>query len=191
MKSYGKITKLWRYPVKSFLGESCNQLSVDCRGVWGDRWFAVSNQQSKFGSGKNTRRFRKIDGLFNFRARYDEDILSIIFPDRRIFQQDDPNLNQELSSVLGQPVTLVSEKRTSHFDADSLHLVTTASLRWLRNLLPQSSIDERRFRPNLLVDIPGQELIEHHWLGKKILLGQEVEIQITNLTERCIMTDFA
>ncbi|MBW4533907.1 MAG: MOSC domain-containing protein [Pleurocapsa minor HA4230-MV1] len=33
----GKIKRLWRYPVKSLLGESCRELSVNKRGVIGDR----------------------------------------------------------------------------------------------------------------------------------------------------------
>ena len=82
-----KIDKLWRYPVKSLLGESCQrytavkqgyrfaykttvpaltafrgqEVTVDRRGVVGDRWFAIRDRNGKFGSAKNTRRFRKID----------------------------------------------------------------------------------------------------------------------------------
>ena len=188
MELYGTVERLWRYPVKSFLGESCPELSIDRRGVIGDRLFAIENRKGKFGSGKNTRRFRKIKGLFNFQAKYDADIPIITFPDGRIFRGDDFNLNRELSATLGQPVRLVSEKNISHFDADSLHLVTSASLRWLQTLLPSSTIDERRFRPNLLIDTPGTKLIEHDWISKKLLIGQELRIEITNLTERCIMT---
>ena len=116
MKFYGEVKQLWRYPVKSFLGESLTELSIDRRGVVGDRWFAISNSQGKLGSGKNTRRFRKIEGLFNFQAKYDRETLLITFPDGRIFEASDPNLNCELSSALGQPVTLVSENNISHFD---------------------------------------------------------------------------
>ena len=196
MEALGTIDKLWRYPVKSLLGESCTELEIDRRGVIGDRWYAISNSQGKFGSGKNTRRFRKIEGLFDFQAeyfqeKYDRYIPLLTFPDGRIFRGDDSNLDRELSTILRQPVTLVAEKNISHFDADSLHLVTTASLRWLRNCLPDSIIDERRFRPNFLIDLPGVELIEHDWLGKTITVGQELKIEITSPTERCVMTSFA
>jgi uncharacterized protein len=184
----GKIKRLWRYPVKSMLGESCRKLSVDRRGVIGDRWFAIENNQGKVGSGKNTRRFCKIEGLFNFRAQYDKDELVVKFPDGRKIRRDNNQINQLLSSSLGQSVKLVSEKHISHFDADSLHLLTTSSLRCLQSLLPQSIIDERRFRPNFLIDIPGEGLIEHEWIGKRLLIGKEMEIEITGLTERCIMT---
>jgi uncharacterized protein len=191
MELEGKIAQLWRYPVKSLLGESRAELSIDRRGVIGDRWYAICDRNGKFGSGKNTRRFRKIDGLFKFQASYDGGIPLIAFPDRRTIRGDDPNIDAELSSVLGQPVTLVEENKISHFDASSLHLITSASLEWLQSLLPNSAINERRFRPNLLIDLPDQVPIEHSWIGKRLSIGQEVEVEVTELTERCVMTGFA
>ena len=135
MELFGTIKRLWRYPVKSLLGESRTELSIDSRGVVGDpqarrkpnRVYAIQNQKGKFGSGKNTIRFCKIEGLFDFRARYDDTVPIITFPDGRIFKGDSPNLNRELSTTLKQPVTLVSEHRISHFDAGSLHISKTIS----------------------------------------------------------------
>jgi uncharacterized protein len=188
MELEGKIAQLWRYPVKSLLGESRAELSIDRRGVIGDRWYAICDRHGKFGSGKNTRRFRKIDGLFEFQASYDDGVPLITFPDRRTIRGDDANINTELSSVLGQPVKLVAEKKISHFDADSIHLITSASLAWLQSLLPNSAIDERRFRPNLLIDLLDEVPIEHGWIGKRLSIGREVELEVTTLTERCVMT---
>lgn len=203
MELEGKIGQLWRYPVKSLLGESCTELSIDQRGVIGDRWYAICDRNGKFGSGKNTRRFRQIDGLFKFQASYDDGVPIITFPDKRTIRGDDPNIDAELSSVLGQPVTLVEENKISHFDAASLHLVTSASLEWLKSLLPNSIIDERRFRPNLLINLRGVQApptsdgdspspdrvpSEHSWIGQRLSIGQEVEVEVTELTERCIMT---
>jgi uncharacterized protein len=54
-----RIAELWRYPVKSMRGEQVEALTIDSRGVKGDRLFAVTDVDGKFGSGKNTRRFRK------------------------------------------------------------------------------------------------------------------------------------
>lgn len=190
MDFIGKIDKLWRYPVKSLLGESCQEVTVDRRGVVGDRWFAIRDRNGKFGSGKSTRRFRKIDQLFELQAQYDRDIPVITFPDGGVIRGNNPNIDRELSEVLGQPVTLVEEKNISHFDADSLHIVTSASLKWLKSRLPNSVVDERRFRPNFLINLPGQDLIEHRWVGKKLKIGQELEVKITGLTERCVMTNF-
>ena len=36
MELFGTIKRLWRYPVKSLLGESRTELSIDSRGVVGD-----------------------------------------------------------------------------------------------------------------------------------------------------------
>ena len=103
---------------------------------------------------------------------------------------DDESIDRELFEVLGQPVTLAVEQKVSHFDAGSLHLVTSASLKWLQSLLTNSIIDERRFRPNFLIKLPGENLVEHQWIGKKLKIGRELEVKITGLTERCTMVSF-
>ena len=64
------VAALWRYPVKSMLGERCQSLALTARGVEGDRLYAIRDADGKFGSGKSTRRFRRIDGLFAFHAVY-------------------------------------------------------------------------------------------------------------------------
>ncbi len=191
MKLIGVVKSLWRYPVKSMIGEPCRNLRVEERGVVGDRLFAVRDGQGKFGSGKNTRRFVKIDGLFNFRAVYDGSIPVITFPDGKSLRGDDPSIHSSLTEALNQPVTLAKEQLISHFDDSPVHLVTTASLDWLRAQLPGSVIDERRFRPNVLIETEGSGLVEHDWLGKRLLIGQSVMLEITHPTERCPMTNFA
>lgn len=104
MKLSATIKRLWRYPVKSLLGESLTELPIDRRGAVGDRWYAISNSQGQFGSGKNTKRFRKIEGLFDFQAEYDNEVPVISFPDGRTLRGDDPNIDRELSSALGQSI---------------------------------------------------------------------------------------
>ena len=72
-------------------------------------------------------------------------------------------------------------------DAGPLHLLTTASLAWLRSLLPDTRLDERRFRPNVLIDVRGDTQVERLWLGKTISIGKGVRLRVTGLTERCAM----
>ena len=74
-----RVIRLWRYPVKSMLGEEYEYLDIDERGAKGDRLFAVRDVDGKFGSGKTTRRFRKIDGLFGFSAATTDDLPRITF----------------------------------------------------------------------------------------------------------------
>ena len=47
LKAIGSVSELWRCPVKSMLGESCETLSFDARGVKGNRQFAIQNTQDK------------------------------------------------------------------------------------------------------------------------------------------------
>jgi len=124
----GIVTRLWCYPVKSMLGEPCESLDVHTRGVTGDRLFAIRDANGKFGSGKSTRRFRQIDGLFGFQAVYAGDVPVIHFTDGRTMRGDHPDIHTALSHALGQPVTLVREASISHLDAGPVHLLTTAAL---------------------------------------------------------------
>lgn len=187
----GTIASLWRYPVKSMLGERSDSLQLDHRGVVGDRLFAVRDGAGKFGSGKTTRRFRRMDGLFQFRAGYDGDMPLITFPDGITLRGTDPAVHVRLTDLLGITVRLAREGTISHFDAGPIHLVTTASLKALGALLSQDRIDERRTRPNIVIKTRGENFQEDNWVGREILLGDEVRLRITGRTERCVMIGFA
>ncbi len=41
------IKSLWRYPVKSMQGEKCNALTLNLRGVEGDRLFAIRSKNER------------------------------------------------------------------------------------------------------------------------------------------------
>lgn len=184
-----KINELWRYPVKSMLGEKCQSLELDARGVKGDRLYAIRDADGKLGSGKNTRRFCKIDGLAAFTATFVEDQPSIVFPYGTTMRGDDLGIDSALSSTLGQAVTLAREASTAHLDAGPVHILTTSSLAWLKRQLPGCGIDARRFRPNIVVDVPGEELAERDWLGKIVTIG-DVTLKVQDQTERCGMVAF-
>jgi hypothetical protein len=192
MSAPGVVSKLWRYPVKSMLGEACASFDLNERGVKGDRLFAVRDADGKLGSGKTTRRFSRIDGLFAFRAIDADGAPEIVFPDGRRMRADDMQIHAELSSALGQPVTLAREAVSSHLDAAPVHLVTEASIAWLSSILPEALIDERRFRPNLVLAIPGTGRIEEEdWIGATLCVGAQVKLKIGAATERCRMVTVA
>ena len=187
----GKVAELWRYPVKSMLGERCDMLSLDARGVKGDRRFAVKDAEGKFGSGKNTRRFRKIEGLFRFSASYQNGVPYIRFPAGEVVSGAAPKIHAALSRSLGESVVLAEEAEVSHLDAGPVHLVSSASLGWLQAALPGAHVDARRFRPNLVIELPGTTPVEQQWVGKRLRVGQEVELAVSAGTERCGMVTFA
>ena len=66
----GSVVALWRYPVKSMMGEELNSSEVTDRGLLGDRQFAIVDRATgKVGGAKNP---RKWGNFFDFRASYAE-----------------------------------------------------------------------------------------------------------------------
>jgi hypothetical protein len=74
----------------------------------------------------------------------------------------------------------------TYFDAFPLLLLTDASLRHLAELAPDSKVDVRRFRPNLLIRSPEEGFPEIAWEGKKIVVGNAT-LAVTVACPRCVM----
>lgn len=188
MSVVATVAELWRYPVKSLLGEQLDRVEVDERGIVGDRLFAVTDGAGKLGSGKTSQRFRRLDGLFDLRARNSAGMPLVTLPDGRELAVGDPRLDAYLSGRYGDELRVARESSVSHHDAAPLHLLTTSSLRWLAERLPTSLVDRRRFRPNVLLDgSSGADLLEDAWVGGRFALGSTV-IRIRARTDRCVMT---
>ena len=169
------------------LGEACASLRVDARGVEGDRLYAVRDAEGMLGSGKTSGRRRRIDGLFGFRASSVNGVPSLVFPDGQTMSARDAGIHAALSMALGQPVTLAKESEVPQFDSGPIHILTTASLAWLKQALPGVPADERRFRPNLLLAVEGPGPVEQQWIGRTLQIGEHVKLRITDATERCRM----
>ena len=76
------------------------------------------------------------------------------------------------------------------FDCAVVHLVTTATLGRLSALYRGGRFDIRRFRPNLVVQ-PGPEekgFAENGWIGRTVMIGEGVRLDITGPAGRCVMT---
>jgi uncharacterized protein YcbX len=108
----GSVVSLWRYAVKSMMGEELNAADVTERGLVGDRAYAlIAPTSGKVASAKNPRKWAK---LFAFRAAYIEPPrsgtnippLRITLPDGNIVTTQQSDLNQILSRVLEREVTL-------------------------------------------------------------------------------------
>jgi uncharacterized protein YcbX len=111
----GAVEALWRFPVKSMLGERLDEILISGRGVVGDRAFAlIDGETGKIASAKNPRRWAN---LLSFRAVYveapkaDDDLptVRITFPDGTDRYSSDPSIDEALSAALGRPVRLTSE----------------------------------------------------------------------------------
>lgn len=75
-------------------------------------------------------------------------------------------------------------------DVAPITILTTASLGAARRLHPSGDWDPRRFRPNLLLEVPGDSFVENEWVGRQLTVG-EVVLEVMAPTPRCVMTTLA
>ena len=115
----GSVVSLWRYPVKSMMGEELNATEVTERGLLGDRAYAlVDSSDGKVATAKNPRKWPR---LFDFRANLIEQArvsaklppVRITLPNRTTITSDDNDLNQILSKALDRQVTFGTAQRAA------------------------------------------------------------------------------
>ena len=107
----GSVDSLWRYPVKSMMGEELNASEVTERGLVGDRQFALRDRETgKVVGAKNP---RKWGNFFDFRAAFVEPpragstmpAVRITLPDGTSATSGEGDLEETLSRALGREVT--------------------------------------------------------------------------------------
>ncbi len=112
----GSVASLWRYPVKSMIGEELESSEVTERGLLGDRAYAlVDSSDGKAATAKNP---RKWPHLFDFRATLVEPAAAsgrgaasvapvrIALPGGTTVSSDQADVDQILSKALSREVTL-------------------------------------------------------------------------------------
>src|SRR6266511_5855206 len=106
----GAVVSLWRYPMKSMMGEELNAADVTEHGLLGDRAYAlVDSSDGKAATAKNPRKWPR---LFDFRAAFIEPVrlaaklppVRITLPDGRTVTSDHGDLDQTLSKALEREV---------------------------------------------------------------------------------------
>src|SRR6266849_10644094 len=113
----GSIVSLWRYPVKSMMGEELNAAEITKGGLLGDRAYAlIDTSDGKVATAKNPRKWPQ---LFDFRAALAEaprtgvkvPPVRITLPDGTIVNSERPDLHQILSKVRLAPVLVSNRAR--------------------------------------------------------------------------------
>ncbi len=110
-QAQGSVASLWRYPVKSMMGEELEGTEVTERGLLGDRAYAlVDRADGKVATAKNP---RKWPHLFDFRAAYvdtprpDTGLppVRITLPDGTVVTSGESDLDRILSRAANREVT--------------------------------------------------------------------------------------
>jgi uncharacterized protein len=108
----GSVASLWRYPVKSMLGEELDAAELGERGVLGDRAYALLDRiDGKVASAKNPRKWPR---MFEFHAEFAAPVhrgteappVRITLPDGTLLISDQADVDEVLSRALQREVTL-------------------------------------------------------------------------------------
>jgi uncharacterized protein YcbX len=123
----GSVVTLWRYPVKSMLGEELNASNVTERGLAGDRAYAlVDSADGKVASAKNPRKWPR---MFTFRAALAADAapgeslpaVRITLPNGNQVSSEQADHDARLSHALDRAVTLQAAGRGDRQPAAAVH----------------------------------------------------------------------
>jgi uncharacterized protein YcbX len=104
----GRVREIWRYPVKSMMGERVDRARVDARGLWGDRGWAIRDEAT--GEIHNAKRHPVLLQcsavcLEEPRAGIIPHV-KIMLPDGMTVSSDSPAVSPRLSDLMGRRVTL-------------------------------------------------------------------------------------
>lgn len=192
----GRLTQIWRYPVSSLGGERLEGAELSDDGIAGDRLWCAVDAAGEAAAPEKRRRWRTAPDLL---ARNPER-LELRFTDGAWLPAFTEEARHRLDSHFGFPVQIRPivagggparpDPVRPRYARRPIHLLTTASLRALGRLLPESRIDPRRFRPNLVLENEKEGFPEQGWIGKEFTIGS-ARLKVIEPCTRCAFTVIA
>lgn len=199
-----EIAALYRYPVKSLLGEELARADVSERGVGGDRARAVLDLATgKVASAKNPRLWSALLTLQGVAPPDDETLSRLVGREVRLV--DVPPEGAELERAVPEEVleqgieaeVAVTVGRIggaapgTFFDFAPLHLITTSTVRRIGELSPRGTVEVVRYRPNLVIRTEGEGFVENDWVGRRMRVGDELVVEVIVASPRCSIPTLA
>lgn len=214
----GRISAIFRYPVKSMAGELLDAARLGWHGIEGDRRLAFRRLNDKSGFPWLTA--SKLPELLLYKPfRYDGDKpfgldsnkpfcldgngaeqlpTHVRTPDGKEYELRSDELREEISSRYGSDVELMNLKH-GIFDESPISVISLATVHSVARESGRGvdSCDLRRFRPNVVIDTNSAEPFEEDgWVGRTLMFGEEnsgavpiASIGITMKDERCVMVN--
>lgn len=194
----GTVVALWRYPVSSLAGECLPGSRLTREGLERDRAFGLFDPET------GDIVFPSISKRDNVApaasARFDAaGGLELSVDGQRWASSDDPELLRDLALHFGRKVLpwrygteLAGRTATPRYERGPIHLMSQQALDALQALLPDSRIDLRRFRPNILVDLPdaGVPVPEYGLIGQEFSIG-DLRLRGVRPRDRCSFVTLA
>jgi uncharacterized protein len=180
------VAALWRYPVKSVGGERVPALALEGDGVAGDREWGVQDRAAGL-----VLTAKECPPLLHASAAVVDGTTVVTLPDGTGGEAGPAALDATLSDWLGRTVGLERARpgEAAAYDAGftgppgrfvdgwPVHLVSTATV---------ARDDERRYRPNVVVDAPGEAFLEDAWLERTLVVGT-ARLDVRKRCGRCVL----
>lgn len=183
-RELGRISKLWRYPVKSMAPEPLESAEVAWNGLLGDRRWAFYREEVASG-GFPWLTLRENPHLNRYRPSFtqpekpQQSPVGVKTQSGQEWEIVDPALVTEL----GGKVRLIKMYR-GIFDVMPLSLMTTRTVSGLGALMG-AELDVQRFRPNFLVEpADGEPFPEDAWVGSVLRIG-DMRMRVDQRITRC------
>ena len=195
----GRISAIFRYPVKSMAGELLDVARLGWHGIEGDRRLAFRRLADKSGFPWLTA--SKLPQLllykpFGLDSNTAEPLPTHVrTPDGKDYELRSDELREEVSSRYGSEVELMNLKH-GIFDESPISVI---SLGTVHSVARESGrgvdlCDLRRFRPNIVLETNSAEpLEEDRWVGRTLIFGEGTSgaaVRVTMRDERCVMVNF-
>ena len=181
----GRITAIFRYPVKSMAGQLLDVANLGWHGVEGDRRFAFRRLNDKGGFPWLTA--SKLPELILYRPFGSDGNVQVRTPDGNEYELASDELREEISHRYGSAVESMNFKH-GIFDEASVSVISLSTVQGIERESGRD-IDLRRFRPNVVIETNNAEpFAEDKWVGRTLVFGDNgPAVRITMRDERCVM----
>ncbi|MEQ6390657.1 MOSC domain-containing protein [Bacillaceae bacterium S4-13-58] len=191
----GHMKEIVRHPVKSFSGESVRETQVMNYGLYGDRSHAFIDETRK----DKFLTITQFPEMVQYKARFvgEESLekypkVEITTPEGKTVVWEDHELIEEIKSKSQREITPIiyppSHVPLGPIEEEHIQLVTDASIDKLKELWENQEVDFKRFRPNLFLSLKEKiPFVEEEWFGKRLKIGNAVEIKLIRPCERCMI----
>jgi len=191
----GRISAIYRYPVKSMAGESLDVATLGWHGIEGDRRFAFRRLTDKSNFPWLTA--SKLPELILYKPfRLDSSSAELLpthvrTPEGKEYELGSDELRADVSKRYGSDVELMNLK-AGVFDEASISVITSTTVQCIERESGRE-VDLRRFRPNVVIESDSVEpFAEDRWVDQTLMFGEGdtcPAVKVYMKDERCRMVN--
>ena len=192
----GRVSAIFRYPVKSMAGELLDAVKLGWHGIEGDRRFAFRRLADESAFPWLTA--SKVPELLLYKpivlnSKNDgSPPTHVRTPEGAEYGLRSDELRAEISRRHGSDVELMNLKH-GIFDEAHISIINLATVQGIERESGRD-IDLRRFRPNIVIESDSAEpFAEDRWVGHTLTFGEgnsAAAVKVTMPDERCVMVNF-